>query len=452
MRVSLSRPLSVDEAAGMLGGEPIGLDSKEMISGVTTDSREAMPHDLFVALEGRSASGESYCRDAAAKGAIPLSAVKGEGRITIVDNPRLALRRLAKRYKEEMPRLCHTVAITGSNGKTTSKNILFHLLAPSCKAHATEGNFNNDLGVSLTILGAPYDTEVMILELGMNHKGEISELSKTVCPTAAIITNVGTAHIGMLGSREEIANAKKEITHGMQGGRVYVSLDEPLLSDIADKSTVSMYNRCADLYAEVEESDSGYHFNLIRGQKALNNFRLNIKGEHILSNLLLCLAVALDIGIPPTDLRERCNNLTETITRHRITEASDFLIFDDTYNASLESITADLELLKKYAPRPLGAALGDVLELGDMSEEIHEIIGKRAVESGVDRFYLFGRYAEYISHSARSAGISPRDIFIAKSVEELAELVLKKHRTNEIILFKASHAVGLDKAIRILKR
>ena len=319
------------------------------------------------------------------------------------------------------------------------------------RVHATEGNLNNDIGLPMTVLSAPDDTEAIVTELGMNHRGEISTLSRIISPTAAIITNIGTAHVGNLGSREEIAAAKREITDGMTGGRIYVGAGEPLLDGLRGRRTVSTTDKSADIYAEVRNTERGYAFDLWHDGERLSGFSLNTKGRHILTDLLFALGVALDLGLSPRTLAERCSRLPPSLLRHTVIELGDFTVVDDSYNSSPEALQADYTLLRELGDRPMGAALGDILELGDMSEGIHRQVGEMTAKSGISRLYLVGKFADSIADGARLAGMSPADIFIADSVQGLARCVLENHRKGEIILFKASHAVGLAHAVKLLK-
>lgn len=448
MRIKLDIPFKVADVCRIVGADsPPNATDNTLINFISTDSRECLPGDLFIALDGNGDSGEGYVKDAIEHGSFALSVSFGT-RIIHVNNTALALLEISKAYKRTISP-GHTVAVTGSVGKSTTVAFISTILRKKYKVHSTVGNFNNHIGVPLTLLTMPKDTEVLITELGMNHKGEISLLSKTVNPDIAVITSIGTSHIGNLGSREEIAKAKLEILDGMTTKNLLLPISEELLSGI-DGAIYVGRNSSLSTYS-LGNTENVYSFtSQIRRIDCIHFFD---NREHLLHNLTFAISVADMLGLSEKEISDGVRAITEANLRQRFIELGDFTIFDDSYNASLESITADLNYIASLG-RPCGAFIGDVLELGNDTEKIHEMIGSAAAKSGVDRLYLHGRYAKHIARGAIISGMSDKAIFINTDPEDTRtsiEYIKNNHTPGEIILFKASHKLRFDKIADILK-
>jgi len=453
MRIKLSCPLELKEIVGAVSALPFN-NLDKTVSYISTDTRELKKGDLFFALKGNNFNGEDYVEEALSLGAIPVSTVRNNNSI-IVNDTKEALLDLAEYYKSKLPTLRFTVAITGSVGKTTTKEFLKYILSTKYRVHATHENQNNDIGVPITVLSAPKNCEVLITELGMNSLGEIERLSRCVKPDYAIITNIGTSHIGRLGSRRLIAKAKSEIVIGMSNGSVFCEWEEPLLKEIPLRETVSVNNHLADYFLfEFREYLTHSSFDFYSKEAHLNNLTLNIGGKHQLKCLAYAIAVGLKLGLSEVEIKRGVEAIPKNAARHRLIELNDFYIFDDSYNASIESVKADLEYLSINKTQPKSMLLGDILELGTKTEEIHTEIGRMAVSFKLNRLYLFGIYTEYVKRGAIEAGMDERKIFInldLLSPEITAEQIRINHEKNEIILFKASHNVRLSRVIDLLK-
>ena len=448
MRIILDFPLGVREICAALRAQaPEEILTKE-VRAVCTDTREAIAADLFIALDGENGSGEYYVNDAIAKGCIAVSARHSE-KVIGVDNTSDALLALAKLYKSKI-NIRHTVAITGSVGKSTTVKFLSRILQIKYKVHSTAGNFNNHIGVPLTVLSAPKDTEILVIELGMNHKGEISRLSKCVEPTIGIITAIGTAHIGNLGSREEIARAKLEIKDGMTEGVLLLPKDEPLLSGVENAKYVSHESSLSSFSFKRDTDVSFAHLSPYGDIYGIKFFDTR---AHLLDDLALSLSASQIIGMNGDEIISGVEAINESHLRQRFIVLNGYTVFDDSYNASLESVVADLVYIKSL-DRPTGAFLGDVLELGDMAKDIHEEIGKEAARIGIDHLYLYGEHAEDVAKGALAGGMDKGHIFINTDLAspEISVCHIKEnHLTDEVILFKASHRLRLDKIADTLK-
>jgi UDP-N-acetylmuramoyl-tripeptide--D-alanyl-D-alanine ligase len=442
MRTELEAPLSLSEVADAVGAR-CNINSNRRITAICTDTREAQANDLFIALNGENESGESYVSDALRKGCFVISS-RGANGILKVNNTRSALLKLAEYYKSAIkPR--HTVAVTGSVGKSTTVKFLKKILSQKYKVHIPYGNYNNDLGVPLTVLSTPQNTEVLVVELGMNHAGEISRLSRCVHPDIGIITSIGSAHIGNLGSRENIAKAKLEIRDGMScDGILIIPENEPLLHGAGNSIRIARDPALSEF--ALVDSENGY-FRFISPTEDIQSIRFFDLREHLISDLALAIAAAQSLGMSGEEIINGVSAINHEDLRQRFILLKDFTIFDDAYNASLESVIADLKFISTMN-KPTGAFLGDMLELGDSTHEIHRKVGYEAARLGINRLYLYGDHAHSTKEGALSGGMNESNIHVNEDIlspDISVEQIRSYHAKGEIILFKASHSLRIDK-------
>lgn len=452
MRIALGVALTAEEIAHATCGKTSGIALSKSVTHIATSSSEVMPGDLFVALRGNRYSGEDFVREAISHGAIALSTKISDGIIT-VDNTESALLSLAAYYKTRLPNLLYTVGITGSVGKTTTKEFLKIISSGKYKTHSTVGNFNNTIGLPLTLLSAPHGTEVLILEMGMNRRGEISALSKCASPDIGIITNIGIAHIGRLGSREEIAKAKLEILDGMKGGPLIIPRDEPLLEKRECDFDYSLTDTDADITVLKDSSDTSKL--TVRFLDRSFACRFVPFGNHLLN----CLGPAIMAGVltklSNDELITRISLISHENTRQNIVLCKNFYILADYYNASYESVIADFEMISMmhgYSSR--SALIGSILELGEYASDIHYRLGAQAARFGFRNLYFIGEYSEILKRGAIDAGFSEDHIYTNSSEsipETTAEQIYKSTKPGEIILFKASRGIRLEGVYEILK-
>ena len=432
---------------------PVIYKNDGIIRSIVTNSKEAMPNDLFIALLGYKENGEDYIAEAKERGAYIMSKQSDISDILVSDTY-MALLDIISYYKPKLTNLKSTVAITGSVGKTTTKNIAKKMLSTIYKVHATKENYNNFLGLFHTVLTAPKDTEVLIAELGMNHLGEISLLSGALKPDIAIITNIGSSHIGNLGSRSMIARAKLEIIDGMTHPRLIVPYEEVLLERISNRHTISLINTHADCFIEERHVDASHSVVDIYTQNGvLYSQKISIPGRHILYAVAFVTELMLLLNTKTEKIEEALETLDETCVRGKIFEIYDFTVYDDTYSSSPEAVFADFELLSLYKDKKKSCVLGDMLELGAHTEEMHRKIGLAAAKHGFEKIYAFGVYSPFIAEGAVSGGIDNGRIFINTDItcpEYTANQILDNHTANELILFKASHAVHAEKILELL--
>lgn len=455
MKVRLNIPMSALEVATALGC-PITCDKGLLFYSISTDSRELVAGELFIALDGTNTTGELFIEDALSRGGYTIGASANPRIHFKVQSTKDALLNLAEYYKQKLRKLKYTIAITGSIGKTTTKELAFHILKHVYRVHRTPFNYNNEIGVPLTILSAPKDTEILLVECGMNHRGEISRLSCASHPDIALITNIGTAHIGNLGSREAIAEAKSEIIDGMHGGIVLCDADEPLLRGLRGRTPVSVNSSTNAAFRLLthEHSPSGTTFDFHTPSLSIFRARCPHNIPNLMSPLAMALSLGALLGMEADELKRAVLKLPCDAFRHKIVELNDFKILDDSYNASLESVIGAIKLLQSYDAAAHSALIGDILELGERSEEIHHQIGQSLALAGLKHLFIYGNNAKYVADGAISSGFPCDRLFINNDLDSphlTATQIIDNHVNDELILFKASHATNLVKILALIK-
>lgn len=454
MRITLDIPLSLSEITHNIKSSSKIIDDA-LICAITTNSKEVLPGDLFIALTGEKFNGEDFVSEAKQRGAYVISTNKENADILVADTA-LSLLEIASLYKTQLSNLKFTIAITGSVGKSTTKNILSTILERDYKICSTNENFNNIIGVSYTVLSAKRNVEILILELGMNHLGEISRLSSAIAPDAAIITNIGTAHIGNLGSRAMIAKAKLEVLDGMRTKRLVVPYEEALLNAHENSFyTYSIENKRASIFADIIclYSDKSI-VNLNSESIKLNHLTIDKPGKHIISAVTASFGI---IDLLKIDISPICDNTTKIKDNHVRGEYIDlgsFKIYEDCYSASYESYISDFELLSMDKKGRYSCVIGDMLELGAETEKLHRKVGEMAFKYGFKTIYAFGVYSSFVLSGARDAGMNVENIFTNSDItkpEITAKQILENTRCSETVLIKASNRVRANRITNILK-
>ncbi len=411
---------------------------------VTTDSRLVEKGDLFVALRGKNKDGNDFLGKAYERGAaLSVGERPHIGSLTVKDSA-LWLARLASLHLSlSRP---YTVAITGSVGKTTTKEYVFRALTTRYRVHKTEENENNLLGLSKTLLSRPKDCDILVAELGSNHKGEIALLSSLLNPDAVIITAVGRAHLGMFGSEEEIFSEKTSILKGLKrGGLALLNRDDQKLRALSPEDASAFFvsqKGKADLFTEdVRFYEGAASFTLHGGGRILSA-SLPLASPVGLSALLFALALAFHLGIGWETALSAFSNPVSVKGRQELLYKNEYAIIDDTYNASPESMKEALLFLKRIgARRRRIAVLGDMAELGEEAAAIHEEIGREAARSA-HLFFAFGNMARAYERGALEEGLSPEKIYTFKTAKDCADRIVRVACRNDVILIKASHVMG----------
>lgn len=432
-----------------------------VISGVSIDSRKIENGNLFIPFKGEHSDGHQFVESAIKDGAAAALWEKDVPNpplhlpILVVENTLLALQQLATEYRNTLN--VKIVGVTGSNGKTTTKDMTASLLSLQYKVQKTEGNFNNEIGLPLTILGLEEDTEFAVLEMGMSSKGEIDFLTRLARPEAAIITNIGESHLLDLGSREAIAEAKLEIVNGLSDSGIIVYYgDEPLLHEQVPviKSNVirKTFGRSPqnDLYPlEIEQNDAGSTFKV-----NITNieFVLPVLGTHNVLNALAAMAVANYFQVPFGKMNNGFAELKLTNMRTELLKGKKGeKIINDAYNASPTSMHAAIELISELTGcKNKILVLGDMLELGPLEEEFHLKMGESIDPDKVNYVFTFGKLGEFIAKGAKENFSSDR-VFSFMEKEPLIEKLQTLVDEQTIVLVKASRGMKLEEVVKGLQ-
>ena len=463
--------LTMTELARMCGGMLCyvgGEVNRDMpFSSICTDSREAAEGTLFVALGGERVDGHDYIGAAVSSGngcvlceRIP-DAVDHKYLAVVVDDSLRAVGELAKAYDR---RINHRkVAITGSVGKTTTKEFVAAVLSEGFRVHKTEGNYNSNIGMPLSMLSMQNDTEVSVLEMGMSNLGEIEYLSRIAEPDIAIVTNIGSSHMEHLGSRENICRAKMEITRGLKSdGTLLLNGDDPMLRayltpDISPVF-VGINSECDYRAINVRERIGCCIFDIAYNGKVVRNVNIPVMGKHNIYAALFAFAVGIRMGLDETTIVNGLNRYRPVSMRQNIYEVGGITVIEDCYNASPESMRAAISVLQKLSSEKkagrMAAVLGNMYELGSTTDALHEEIGLFYARHGGELLYTFGEYAEHIAGGAVLGGIDPERIFRNADTRNPAitgEMLLHSLRVGDTLLVKASRGAAAERIINYLK-
>lgn len=440
----------------------LGYREEVFFERVTTDSRDVQPGDLFVALVGEKFDGHDFVSKAVASGAkgviiardtdVPAGIEK-----LLVEDTLKAYQALAAGYRRNKRKL-KVIGVTGSNGKTSTKDILTHCLATKYKVVKTQDNFNNEIGLPKTILEIRDDTEIAVVEMGMRGLNQIRELCHIARPESALITNVGVSHIEILGSRENIAKAKGEILERLNSeGYAVLNGDDVYTRKMGEACTAQPiyfgmqdYNDyyATDLVMNSEGTDFICH-ERISGHKV--GVHLPLLGIHNVYNVLAAVAMAVCYGVDMSVCANALGNVQLTEQRLQIVKRCGVTFIDDSYNANPHSMRAALETLKmvkngsqkKYRCRSI-AILADMLELGDIAQKAHEEIGLMCKSTGVDYLITYGENAKNIYWTAKRAGVKAQ---LCDNVKQAYECLAHVVRSGDAVLLKGSHSMKVNKVL-----
>ena len=448
--------LTLKEIAAWTHGRVEAEFADVAITGVTTDSREVKAGDLFVPLVGMRFDGHDFIRSAMQTCAATLSERPLEEKLpaVYVDNTERAYGDIARGYRERLG--LEVVGITGSVGKTTTKEMIASVLEEKYRTAKTEGNRNNQIGLPKTVLDIPSDCEVAVLEMGMNHFGEMAYLTSIARPNLAVITNIGSAHIEHLGSREGILKAKLEITEGLsRNGKLLLTGDEPLLWKLRGELPFELIyfgidNEECDLRAKnVVSHDEGISFH-VEGLRQEFEVYLPTLGQHNVYNALAAAGVGLLEKVDPSKIQRALGNFQNTGMRQKIyTTDNGFTIIEDCYNAGPESMEAALTVLgtKPCEGRRI-AVLGDMLELGNCSMAEHYKVG-RIVAQKADMLFAYGTHAERMAIGAITGGMPNNCVYHFESHELMARMLRNRAKKGDLLLFKGSRGMRMEHVLSL---
>ncbi len=447
-------PLTLETVAALCGAACPEGKEQLTVTGVSTDSRTVAGGELFVPLSGERFDGHDYLPAAAERGAAAALSARPDpvGALPLlrVADPLAALARLAGGYRRRFS--CPVIGVTGSVGKTSTKEMIAAVLERRLRVLKTQGNYNNEIGVPRTLLGLDGGTQAAVVEMGMNHFGEMSRLTAMVQPEIAVITCIGMNHIEFLGSREGIAKAKLEILEGLRpGGTLIVNGDEPLLRDVTGPGfrTVRFgLGRENDYFPLVVQTEGeGQRLRLHTPQGEIQT-TLPCLGEHHVKNALAAAAVGQLLGLTLQEIGEGIARFENTGHRQRLCRAAGRRIIDDCYNASPDSVRAALSVLAQTPGGGKYAALGGMLELGDQGPQAHRETGAAAAK--VCRgLFCYGPGARDYVLGAREAGLLRARAF--DSHRALAWALLEETEREDVILLKGSRGTHMEEVLRLLE-
>lgn len=432
------------------------------VAGVSTDSRTIRSGQLFVPIIGEHFNGHSYVVESMERGASAALWQKGEPNppseypLLFVDDVLESLKKLASAYLQQVnPKV---VAVTGSNGKTTTKDLIHSILATTFRTIKTEGNLNNHIGLPLTVLQMEDDTEIAVLEMGMSGFGEISSLSQLARPEVAVITNIGEAHLLQLGTRHNIAKAKLEILDGLTPGGVFIYPgEEPLIETLLAECTESAFERFRfgfgeenDLYPiAMMQDDLVTHFQL--NEPIDTQLTIPLLGRHNIMNAMAAIAVGMKMGVPTEEIVRGLQEVELSGMRMEwLNTRTGMTILNDAYNSSPTAMRAVLELvgqLNQYNRKAL--VIGDMLELGPDEINYHREIGREIDPKKIDYVFTFGKMAENIAEEAK-VNFPPGRVQSFRRRSDLVRRVLSVLTSEDLVVVKGSRGMKLDIVVKHL--
>lgn len=431
-------------------------------AGVVIDSRKAGENFIFVATKGERVDGHRFIPDVFAKGALGVVCEKEPeslpGPCIVVEDSFEALKQIGEFYRQQLP--VKVVGITGSVGKTSTKEFVAAVLSMKYKVHKTLGNYNNEVGVPLTVLSMPEDTEVAVLEMGINHFGEMHNLSRIARPDICIMTNIGQCHLEFLGSREGILKAKSEMFDFMkEDGSVCINGDDDMLASIKEVKgkkpvTFGLSEQCRVYATDIKGKGLFGSEAVIHGNGESFAVQIPLPGEHMVYNALAAAAAGQLLGLTPAEIRDGIAAVESVSGRSHIVKLPDKVLIDDCYNANPVSMEAAIDLLLQADGRRV-AVMGDMFELGEQEKEMHARVGKYAADKGVECIICAGKLARCIYEGAREAAGERKDgpaaeIFYFEDRESLLEGINQILKPGDTILIKASHGMGFEKVVEQL--
>ncbi|MCF2531301.1 UDP-N-acetylmuramoyl-tripeptide--D-alanyl-D-alanine ligase [Yinghuangia soli] len=450
-------PTTLADAAQAVGGRLSGGadPAAQITSEVVVDSRKVTPGALFVAVVGERVDGHDYAEGAMRDGAVAVLATRETGTpAIIVDDVVAALGRLARAVTDRLTGTT-VVGVTGSSGKTSTKDLIAQVVAHAGATIATPGSLNNEIGMPLTALSADLTTRHLVLEMGARGIGHITYLCGIVPPRIGVVLNVGTAHVGEFGGREAIAKAKGELVEALpEDGVAVLNADDPLVRAMAERTRARVVffgeGASADIHAEdVRLDDAGRASFTLRTPDGDAPVILRLYGEHHVSNALACAAVARELGMGADAIAAALGE-AGTLSRWRmeVTERADGVtVVNDAYNANPESMRAALKALAAMAHgRRTWAVLGEMRELGDAALTEHDAVGRLAVRLNIGRLVAVGgREAAWMDIAAKNEGSWGEESVLVPDTQAAVDLLRSELRAGDIVLVKASRGAALER-------
>jgi len=444
--------LTVKDIIAATGGST-SLTPALAFTGVNTDSRTIKAGELFVALKGEKFDGHAYCAKALAAGAAGVLVDNTTGfapdKAIVVQDTLTAYQLIARAHR--LSKRAKVIAITGSNGKTSTKDLIAACLAAKYKVIKTQANFNNEIGLPKTLLTIEDDTDIAVVEMGMRGFGQIRALKKLAMPDCVVITNVGETHMELLGSMENIAKAKSEILENLTAQNVAVlNNDDKFVAKMTTGAKTVTYGIIKNSAVQAKNlKTSGFGTTFVYTSQLTGHTQkvaMPLIGEHNVMNALAAIAVAETYGVEDTAIAESLHNIVMTEKRQEITHYGAYTVINDAYNASPASMEAACKTLQKVCQAQKNsravAVLADMLELGTNSQAAHARVGGYAAEAGVKLLITYGKEAQALAEEAKKRGVQ---VIQVKDNMEAAAALTKLKQPGDIILLKGSHSMAVDK-------
>ncbi|MBE6926975.1 MAG: UDP-N-acetylmuramoyl-tripeptide--D-alanyl-D-alanine ligase [Ruminococcaceae bacterium] len=441
--------ITLSQAAQWCGGTVAEKFEARVFGGACFDTRRIRKNELFVALVGVR-NGHDFARSAIESGAAAVLAsqpLEEDIPAIYVKDTLAALQKIAKEYRQSLS--CKAVGITGSVGKTTTKEMISSVLATTLRTQKTEGNYNNDIGLPVSVLSLHTDCQAAVLEMGMNHAGEISALTDIAAPDIAVITNVGTMHMENLGSREGILKAKLEILEGLRPeGKIVFCGDNDLLHEVSDAYGAIEFGFAG--YNDIRATDIAVYDGKTRftahafGQEF--PVELPIVGEHNVLNALCAITVGCLCGVSTENLQAGLANFRNTGMRQNVYEKNAVRVIADCYNAGPESMRAALGVLAQQKGRRI-AVLGGMLELGDYAPQAHFEVGTEAARTA-DLLFAYGEFAREYVRGAKMLKMAYAEAF--ETHEALAQALKEQMLPGDTLLFKGSRGMRMERVLKLV--
>ena len=438
-------------------------EEKKECRAIVTDTRKISEGVLFVALKGERFNGEDFAAEALEKGAAGVVVSKDcdkkqletcAGTVLQVKDTLAAYQLIAKAWREKFPQI-PVVAITGSNGKTTTKDLTAAVLSAKGAVLKTQANFNNEIGLPLTLLGLKAEHTAAVVEIGMRGFHQIEALAPIAEPQIGIVTNVGETHMELLGSLENIAKAKQELVEAIPaGGTVILNADNKYVAGMrsAAKEGVKVITfgleQDADVKGEAIHTEGNVTKFMVTYANERHEYEVNMVGRHNVYNTLAAIAAGFAMGLTPVEVREGLGNLEATKMRFELQQVKEWNVVNDAYNASPMSMTAAINTLSELTKGRKIAVLGDMLELGSVSEEAHLHVGEEVAEHGFTALVTRGEMGEFIAKGAENKGMTA--VYRCASHEEAAEKLHELLQPGDTLLFKGSRGMAMEKIIDLL--
>jgi len=448
---------TLEELGQLKRANLFGHDDEEW-SGATIDSRGQCSRRVFFALVGEQTDGHRFAQDASAKGScaaviqkddIAEALARSETPFLLVDDVLAALQELSRVYRNTLE--ARVIAITGSAGKTTTKEYIRLVLKKKYKVYSNPGNLNNHIGVPLTLLETDRESEYLVSEIGANHLGEVDFLARILRPDIGVITNIGDAHIGLFGSREKIAEAKRELLECIEPeGYAILPRDDDyfdLLSSGAKCRVVTFGSDGASDFriSDVEDDEDRIHFQINDQTVTIRSF-----GTYNILNAAAAFVVGDVCGVESERARQALVEAEPVRGRARVHRVKGVVLIDDSYNANPTSMRASIGSLERIDAKRRIAILGDMAELGSFSDSEHQELGAFIGRSSIDRLYWLGNNGRHVSEGIGVA--SKKTVRLFDSLEDLCAAVEADLQTGDVVLVKASRSASLERAVKYLEQ